>query len=741
MNHQDSKPNVVSLANRGIRSRFSKAQQASRQLLFNHLARQLDNVFAHVDDALFECAGKAQNNSEQALYFDSMRDIRKQRGQLERYFYQWLGEKFKAFADGSEDNEPAAVVAADELTLVQPDAYEESLYVSQMAERVRARCALTLNTLEAHLTRLNHNRPLSEERNPFSATLIAQAFSETLNHAAFPRAIRQALYQLFERHLMSSLDSLYDELVQLLGEPTGTALNAAQPKRQPEPGRAATPPATAMPEAPAHAHSAAPEAANPLPDAAAPLLANLTQLLARQRSLDADQSLFGGSPSITRTEPAQARQQYDSHELLAALTDLQLRAAHDLQQPLSVARLKSDLQVQLQTLGHAPGQHRLSQADADVIDLVGMLFDFILSDPELPDACKCALSHLHAPYLKIALQDRTLFTAQEHPARRLLNDLAQAGGLFGGGDDATLLERMRTVIQRITHDFSGDLSLFEALLDDFNGYVATLRRRIELREQRTIEAAKGRERLLSARQQAAGVIDQSLHGRTLAEPLRHLLQHGWTDVLVFILLRRGEDSDDWRRACATATRLTQNDCPADAGPPATEAAHERLLADLRWGLELLGGYHADSIDRLLREVVACLLSEPPATAADSLPADARTEAPAASEPGVQAPAGVPPAALQATMQRLQQVEFGTWFEFLEGGQRQLLKLTWFSPTSANYMFVDQAGQRAAVKSITLLAEEMIRGTARVMPQERSRPLMERALNAIYQALQRLTGRP
>ena len=67
-----------------------------------------------------------------------------------------------------------------------------------------------------------------------------------------------------------------------------------------------------------------------------------------------------------------------------------------------------------------------------MIDLVGMLFDFILDDDNLPDTCKTTLSHLHTPYLKVALQDKALFTQHHHPARRLLNAMAQAGVLYGG---------------------------------------------------------------------------------------------------------------------------------------------------------------------------------------------------------------------------------------------------------------------------------------------------------------------
>ena len=56
------------------------------------------------------------------------------------------------------------------------------------------------------------------------------------------------------------------------------------------------------------------------------------------------------------------------------------------------------------------------------------------------------------------------------------------------------------------------------------------------------------------------------------------------------------------------------------------------------------------------------------------------------------------------------------------------------------MFVDRNGQRAAVKSVEQLAEELQQGTARRSKPERSAPMVDRALQAVYRVLQQLTGR-
>lgn len=67
------------------------------------------------------------------------------------------------------------------------------------------------------------------------------------------------------------------------------------------------------------------------------------------------------------------------------------------------------------------------------------------------------------------------------------------------------------------------------------------------------------------------------------------------------------------------------------------------------------------------------------------------------------------------------MEFGTWFEFHDVTPPRRLKLSWFSPTTHNYMFVDHTGQRVAVKPIVQLAREMEAGKVRLVPTEQAAP--------------------
>ncbi|MFS2123228.1 DUF1631 domain-containing protein [Pseudomonas sp. Pseusp97] len=759
MSKKDTPP-PSPIASRMIQPRFGELVQGCRQLAMNHLAELLGHVFAQVDDTLFECAEKAENNQVQALFFDAMREIRRERPNLERFYHQRIAQGLSDFLEGKLPRvEPLEELDMDQLTLVGNEEYEETLLVTNMVNQVRAHCAQLLFALDQRLALLNNGSKLGEERNPFGPQAIAQAFRDTLARSAFPLRIKTILYVLFDQQVMQHLLPLYEQLNKRLAD-GGVLPNL---KYRPQGQRPSPPPPPRPTAEPNNAATDGAAAARPPPYNAGDLpdlppgdrnalFGGLAVLLAEHRRRGNKATLFGNTQSIVSFGPSTATTTYSANELLEALNRLQRESARELaqrlRQPQPVEALKADLQRHLEAGSAQPSSTRLTDQEADVIDLVGMVFDFILDDENLPDSCKTTLSHLHTPFLKVALLDKQLFTQHHHPARKLLNAMAQAGVLYGGeGEERALLAKMHWIVERVIQDFVGELSLFDTLLGDFNEYVANLRQKVELRERRAMEAARGRDRLLAAREQALDAVAKVTHDRDLPELVRNFLEMSWCDALTFIVLRSGEHSDEWKRACEVAEQLAWSVTPLDAaGRDHLQAIRLALLEELRKGLEVLGGYHEDGIRRLLQDLVACqhaIQAQKPQIAAQlrqDLP-----ESPLGAMLGAEGHTLVKPDGealserARVLLKELSQLEFGVWFEFTDTSPARRLKLSWFSPTTRNYMFVDHTGQRVAVKPIVQLAQEMEAGKVRLVPTEQSAPLMDRALSAIYRVLQRFTS--
>ncbi len=239
-------------------------------------------------------------------------------------------------------------------------------------------------------------------------------------------------------------------------------------------------------------------------------------------------------------------------QLLDMLSQLQQRMpttalSQDASSP-SVQEVRGALKAELKQTDEEVQTVR--SADEDVINLVSMLFDFILDDDELPTPMKALLGRLQIPLLKVAMLDRHFFDPEDHPARALLNLLAKAGMGWSQNteDSEALYHRIEATVFQILHDFTDNLSLFEDLLADFSQYYAVYSQRQDLIEKRTREAEEGKARSEVARAMVQQTLNRRLQGLQLPRVVLDILQQGWHQVLYVVCLREGVDSDGWRQA-------------------------------------------------------------------------------------------------------------------------------------------------------------------------------------------------
>jgi Protein of unknown function (DUF1631) len=78
------------------------------------------------------------------------------------------------------------------------------------------------------------------------------------------------------------------------------------------------------------------------------------------------------------------------------------------------------------------------------------------------------------------------------------------------------------------------------------------------------------------------------------------------------------------------------------------------------------------------------------------------------------------------------IKVGTWVEFRDkSGHVERAKLSWISPISAKYLFVNRKGLKVGDKTVWGLAAELRAGAAEVLEDV---PLFDRALDAIVERL-------
>jgi hypothetical protein len=781
-------------------------------------------LFDRVDDALFDMAERAGSNQNQARFFDGMREIRKKRQPAEAAFGDALNRYLQEFEAGKLQPNADEVLAqprtsgSETLALVEESELEESLAVTAMVDKADTRLSRPLYALSQRFALLVDNKKVDQANNPLGPRLLCQSFAAATREIDIDLAVRLIVLKLFERHVLADLEPVYEEINALLvqagilpqlryavpgagrrggggggparapGAAAGTAPTEGTPTVGPGGadggggsggggGGAGSDDYGAGEGQPVYAHS---------DNEIASLVGELRALLASRRGpavpMVAGEGGYagsGGGGGVARAPSAQ--------ELLNALSLMQSElqtqfAALPVAPGVPVAaggQVKDDLLTQIQRLGGSPVRPTHLGADEDTIDLVGMVFEYALQDRNLPAPMQALLGRLQIPYLKVALLDREFVSHKSHPARRLLDTLAQAcvGWTEENDKDQRLYTKVHDIVTTLLKEFDDNLDVFDRLLNEFNEFGDKTRKRAELVERRTTEAARGREKLETAQRAAARSILSRVSGHSLPNTVRDLLTRRWSNYLVLTYLRHGEESSEWRSAEKFVEAFTWSVEPK----PDVEQRERlrRLIPDiermLRHGLTATGFHegHFDELWEEIKQIYDALLDDTPKPAAapanDPLDGDSQDPVAQGDEPGAfdepEPPEGltirfassrageevvfkdeaetefdqdadITEETLEQWLRVARALKTGTWVEFVrDDGSRERAKLLWVSTIRALYLFVNRNGLKIAEKTANELASELRDQRAVILEQV---ALVDRALDAI---LRRLRGTP
>jgi len=505
-----------------------------------------------------------------------------------------------------------------------------------------------------------------------------------------------------------------------------------------------------------------------------------------------DPVVHGARSSITGGDG-----QGDARAILKELLGrLQANVSGDVLPPLTtgqgpVAPLLLDALAELQNLGlegihgalfagtpagsiNAWREHLISQSTRTVdkltIEIVGMMFDHVLRDSQVPLEIKALLSRLQFPVLKAALLDAAFFASSSHPARRLIDRIAAAAvGWEPYGDEN---ERFRAEVDRLVRqimlEFDRDVGLFERMLNEFETFLGDIEPRESdpiARAKRALEEAEKRE-VLSINTTIQ--VRRAFERVELDSYLRDFLVGPWVQVLVQASLR-----DDQTKGYSKSFREAIHEIVWSVQPKATAEERRRLVElipvltrIIRDGLALIRCPQRDQDEFLQSLMAAHAFAVKPTDQATYIKNSLQTSEIRAKMDGLQLTATFPltaipggvkvptravlraaaehevelsvPQALtdigaidkteEARMdQDLAHWTRGSWFELWEGEAFLRARLRWISPLRTMFMFSSGTENRAHVMSPDLIRSYLRRGFIR--PLE-SAPLTERAANAV-----------
>ncbi|BFM06390.1 DUF1631 domain-containing protein [Halioxenophilus aromaticivorans] len=756
------------------------------------LQSSLLGLFDSADDTLFELADKSDNNQDQNTYFESMRQVRLARREIETRFISAIHQAFDGLVDLSASSQENwdYDVDLDNLSLVNNDQLEQNVAVEAMVNAAIEHAPESLQ----HLTlRLDSLVPVKvyQRNNPIGPHQICTAFMHACEHLDTNIKVKLVLLKLFDRHLVRELAGFYELANELMI--ARNILPSLSTQRRGRP----------VPRSPGRPSGSSGQAGGRAGDGGAAPEQQTREVLETFRNLVATGSVGvaaqpGQGPTTSTTSNVNG-----SGVVISEATLLQLLTQLQEQQSQSHELAASGIDIQqLQNMVQARHQAMIGQLDRDVISLINLLFEFIVQDRNLAAEMKALLSRLQIPLLKIAIADKTFFDHSGHPAKRLLNELATAalGWVPNQPGRDNLFGKIEFTVSRICNEANANAAVFDEMLMEFLAFTDKEKKQAAILEKRTLDAEAGKAKAEAARADVASVLSKLKDVDKLSAPMKSLVHEAWANVMFLIALKDGVDSPQWNSSHSTVRNLVWS-----LTVEVTSLNRVRLikllpelLKRLRAGLESIGynaydtgklfkALEAEHIEQLRNKQAGSSASRPamassfapetePATAPakpQSEPALGREQAPLAGHPKepsqvpvlddvapvvetrqqpAQAPAKRKPAFVDLTepvedaeiiesslsaepepqfLEQVDNLSQGSWFELRDGESQVRCRLAAIIKPTGKYIFVNRNGMKVAEQERRELALNIRSGRVRMLDNSM---LFDRALESVISNL-------
>ncbi|HEX5361356.1 MAG TPA: DUF1631 domain-containing protein [Fluviicoccus sp.] len=782
------------------------ALDSIRSLAQERMTGLIKGMLDHQEQIIFEWCEKLPP-PEQQRYMDIVVEVRRHRANIESEFLGAVGASFldlprqkKVVVEKDSKVSSQGAIDFSTLSLVDTDDMEVTVTIDSMVARTRLDYSGPLTLLRKRFEHLLPDVDLVDNKFPLDTGKLAQLFQGAIKNLALNSTQRVVVLRIFQQEFLGQLWPLLEEAnlalvtagvlpdLKLTYSAPKNDGDGSAPKEKKEEKKLDTEDIFSFLKDVHNISQTGAGGSSGIPGltgaAGGAPGANMTgatyhggQYVGGGGVGLLPASAVGGSVAavpivpehIAATAQVQALATEQLVDLLSKLQEIQpkTKLAEDDASP-SVNEVRSGIRKNLKS--DEKTVEAVRQADEDVINLVSMLFDFILDDDDLPTAMKALLGRLQIPLLKVAILDKTFFNAENHQARQLLNLLAKAGIGWNqkdpGGD--ALYSKIEEVVFCILNEFIDDISIFGQLLKDFTEFYEQQQKRSDAIDKRTREAEEGRARADMARAMVQQLLNRRLTGRQLPLVVVKLLQEGWKHVLYINCLKEGTESEPWKQAVKVVDALVWSVIPQPGAEwiARLKSVSPKLVNSLKKGLAAVN-YDALATDTLLRElsqVHAELMGGhqmPTVTVMDADTASGENT----SQPGVIAadqmgkvagqqvaavvlPSDAVSPALSETLPnddmnvlKVNQLNVGSWVEFVQTDRRDRHKLVARIRSVDKLIFANRRGIKVAEMSSMKLAVDMSQGRARIIEEAQ---VLDRALESVIGNLRQLSeqqGKP
>jgi hypothetical protein len=364
-------------------------------------------------------------------------------------------------------------------------------------------------------------------------------------------------------------------------------------------------------------------------------------------------------------------------------------------------------------------------ADAISVDVIGLLFDYIFRDSTIHESTRTLFGRLQVPIVKAALLDRAFFADKKHPARLLLDHLADAA--VGAANDeayrAAFEAIARKAIDQVCADFDIDVTVFREADRSLLAFAEQERLHSASALAGDVAEALHAEEDEADRAVVRALLRDRLAGLDVPFEVRSFIETIWADYLAGLRREHGVDSPLWNAALVTLDDMLWSIAAKER--TSQKARLSKMIPSLIGGLRAGCKYLAIPAERskaffeALYQLHMAAIKPAPA-AKPTEPADAEGPEDAAPPPQVN------------VHDYVGEMVVGTWIRFDRPEGAIDARLSWVSPLRAKYIFTSRSRSHAFILTPEELAWQLGSGTARLVVEPV--PLWDRAVSSALDLL-------
>ncbi|MGQ5523092.1 DUF1631 family protein [Chitinimonas sp. PSY-7] len=428
---------------------------------------------------------------------------------------------------------------------------EQELALERRIANFRSAAGRTLTDLNARIANLYHQTESTERENPFRPYVICGSLALGISELDLLEDVSEVLQKAAAHCLSRRVIDLYQQLNTQLDSygipvklPAQTSnkneKKVSKPRRSPlldAPSPTPVIPAGLAEQARQLPRTdllmrwiqmkTSPDAVDLPPETSSPPYWLDTQVNAGQLLRE----LFGTFPAGRQNAPASFTTFAGSTVLAGSIAELELEATtqYSTESGESDASLRNRI---LENRGRLNSQAQ-DPSERMVVDVVAMLFEFMLRDGKVPGSVRSQLGRLQFQLLKLGLFDPSLFAEQRHPARQLFNRIGSIA--VGLGEKDAIAMGLTAEIQRLIDIAvaapSSDAALFNNLLSQLDHYLAGPLAEQDTHMARAAAAITEAEGRTTHYLQAVSAMRETLEGIDLPTRLRNFLLGTWPLVI------------------------------------------------------------------------------------------------------------------------------------------------------------------------------------------------------------------